>query len=60
VARWGLVLGFVFGAVALATGGAALRWLDGATLRAGVAVFALFLWGAIPSIHYFERRSPSG
>jgi hypothetical protein len=59
VARWGLVLGFVFGAIALAAGGAAPRWPDGAALRAGVAVFALFR-GPILSAHYFERRSPSG
>jgi hypothetical protein len=50
VTRRGLVLGFVFGATALAAGGASLRWLDGAALRAGVAVFALFLWGPILSV----------
>jgi hypothetical protein len=57
MARWGLVLGFVFGVSALAAGGAALRWLDGAALWAGMAVFGLFLWGAILSVRSFERTS---
>jgi hypothetical protein len=62
--RWGLFLGFVLGAIALAIGGAALYWLKGPALWAGAAAFALVFWCAIMSVRAFEHNSmcirPSG
>ena len=48
--RWGLLLGFVLGAIAFAIGGAALYWLKGPAVWAGAAAFALVFWCAIMSI----------
>jgi hypothetical protein len=62
--RWGLFLGFVFGAIAFAIGGAALYWLKGPALWAGATAFAVVFWCAIMSVRAFERSSlcirPSG
>ena len=54
--RCGLFLGFVLGAIALATGGASLYWLKGPTLWVGAAAFSLLFLCAIMSVRAFERK----
>jgi hypothetical protein len=59
MARWGLCSGCVFGLIALAAVGAALRWLEGPALWIGWGAFALFAWGAIMSVYSFDRPAPA-
>jgi hypothetical protein len=59
MARWGLCSGCVLGAVAFGAVGAAMRWLDGATVWLGWVAFALFGWGAVMSVYSFDRPAPS-
>jgi hypothetical protein len=59
MARWGLCLGCVFGAIAVAAVVATMRWLDGPVAWAGWGAFALFGWAAVMAVYSFDRPARS-
>lgn len=59
MSRWGLGWGCVLGLLAIAAVVAAMRWPDGAMGWIGWVAFAVFGWGAVMSVHAFDRPAPA-